>query len=279
MTITAVPSVSPNLNPPAAGPLAGRNAVVTGSTSGIGLGIARALAAAGASVTLNGFGETAEIERMRAELAEQTGVAVRWSGADMCRPEEIAAMIAEAKAALGPVDILVNNAGIQHVAPVESFPAERWDTLIAVTLSAPFHAIRAVFGGMKARGWGRIINTGSAHALVASPFKVAYVAAKHGIMGLTKVVALEGAEFGVTCNTICPGYVWTPMVEKQIEDQCKVHNKSRDEVMRDVLLAPQPTRRFVTIEEVGALAVFLAGDAARSITGTALSVDGGWVAR
>ncbi len=265
--------------PLSSGPLAGRNAVVTGSTSGIGLGIARALAAAGAAVTLNGFGDAAEIERLRADLSEQTGAAVRHSGADMRQPEEIAAMIAEAEAALGPVDILVNNAGIQHVAPVESFPFDRWDAIIAINLSATFHATRAVFGGMKARGWGRIINTGSAHALAASPFKVAYVAAKHGVMGLTKVVALEGAEFGVTCNSICPGYVWTPLVEQQILDQCKVHNKSRDEVIRDILLAPQPTKRFVTIEEIGALAVFLASDAARSITGTALSVDGGWVAR
>jgi 3-hydroxybutyrate dehydrogenase len=266
-------------SPSAPGPLAGRHAVVTGSTSGIGLGIARALAAAGAAVTLNGFGDAAEIEGIRADLADRTGVTVRYSRADMSRPEDIAAMIAEAEAAFGAVDILVNNAGIQHVAPVESFPADRWDALIAINLSAPFHAIQAVFGGMKARGWGRIINTGSAHALAASPFKVAYVAAKHGLMGLTKVVALEGAEFGVTCNTICPGYVWTPLVEQQIADQCKVHNKSRDDVIREVLLAPQPTRRFVTVEEIGALAAFLAGDAARSITGTALSVDGGWIAR
>ncbi len=272
-------NTSSSSNPSVLGALAGRNAVVTGSTSGIGLGIARALAAAGAAVTLNGFGEPAEISGLLADLAEQTGVAVRYSGADMRRPEQIAAMIAEAEMALGPVDILVNNAGIQHVAPIESFPLDRWDDIIAINLNAPFHAIRAVFGGMKARGWGRIINTGSAHALVASPFKSAYVAAKHGLMGLTKVVALEGAEQGVTCNTLCPGYVWTPLVEQQIADQCKVHNKSRDEVIRDILLAPQPTRRFVTVEEVGALAVFLASDAARSITGTSLSVDGGWVAR
>jgi 3-hydroxybutyrate dehydrogenase len=275
----AMTNTSSSSNPSVLGALAGRNAVVTGSTSGIGLGIARALAAAGAAVTLNGFGEPAEISGLLADLAEQTGVAVRYSGADMRRPEQIAAMIAEAEMALGPVDILVNNAGIQHVAPIESFPLDRWDDIIAINLNAPFHAIRAVFGGMKARGWGRIINTGSAHALVASPFKSAYVAAKHGLMGLTKVVALEGAEQGVTCNTLCPGYVWTPLVEQQIADQCKVHNKSRDEVIRDILLAPQPTRRFVTVEEVGALAVFLASDAARSITGTSLSVDGGWVAR
>ena len=265
--------------PVSARPLSGRTAVVTGSTSGIGLGIARALAAAGANVVLNGFGATADIERLSAEMEAETGVAIGYSGADMRKPEEIAAMIAETESRIAPVDILVNNAGIQHVSPVESFPLEKWDEIIAINLNAVFHASRAVLGGMKARGWGRIINTGSAHALVASPFKSAYVAAKHGVAGLTKVVALEAAEHGVTCNSICPGYVWTPLVEKQIADQCKVHGKSRDEVIRDILLAPQPTRRFVTVEEVGAIAVFLASDAAQSITGTAISVDGGWVAR
>ena len=259
--------------------LAGRTAVVTGSTSGIGLGIARALAAAGANVMLNGFGDAAGIERLRAELAAETGVTVGYSGADMRKPGEIAAMIAKAESWIAPVDILVNNAGIQHVSPVETFPLEKWDEIIAINLNAVFHATRAVLGGMKARGWGRIINTGSAHALVASPFKSAYVAAKHGVTGLTKVVALEAAESGVTCNSICPGYVWTPLVELQIADQCKVHGKSRDEVIRDILLAPQPTRRFVTVEEVGAIAVFLASEAARSITGASISVDGGWVAR
>jgi 3-hydroxybutyrate dehydrogenase len=260
-------------------PLQGRHALVTGSTSGIGLGIARALAEAGANLTLNGFGDAAAIAALQAGLAVDAGVAVRYSPADMREPGEIAGMIAEAETELAPVDILVNNAGIQHVAPVDSFPPEKWDDIIAINLSAVFHATRAVFGGMKARGWGRIINTGSAHALVASPFKGAYVAAKHGVMGLTKVVALEGAEFGVTCNSICPGYVWTPLVEKQIVDQCAVHNKSRDEVIRDVLLAPQPTKRFVTVEEIGALAVFLCGPGAQSITGASLSVDGGWIAR
>ena len=259
--------------------LAGRTAVVTGSTSGIGLGIARALAGAGASVVLNGFGSAADIERLCADLETETGVTVGYSGADMRKPDEIATMIAETESRIAPVDILVNNAGIQHVSPVESFPQEKWDDIIAINLSAVFHATRAVLGGMKERGWGRIINTGSAHALVASPFKSAYVAAKHGVMGLTKVVALEAAESGVTCNSICPGYVWTPLVEKQIADQCKVHGKSRDEVIRDILLAPQPTRRFVTVEEVGAIAVFLASEGARSITGTAISVDGGWIAR
>jgi len=271
MTATTSPA------PP--GSLRGRTAVVTGSTSGIGLGVARALAAAGANVTLNGFGDAAGIEALRAGLAREAGVTVTYAPADMMKPAEIEAMIRDTEAAVGPVDILVNNAGIQHVAPVEAFPTDKWDAIIQINLNAVFHATRAVFGGMKARGRGRIINTGSAHALVASPFKSAYVAAKHGVMGLTKVVALEGAEYGVTCNSICPGYVWTPLVEKQIEDQCKVHNKSRDEVIRDILLAPQPTKRFVTVEEIGALAVFLAGDGARSITGAALSVDGGWVAR
>ncbi|MEI6557436.1 MAG: 3-hydroxybutyrate dehydrogenase [Rhodospirillaceae bacterium] len=268
--------------PPSAVParsLAGRTAVVTGSTSGIGLGMARALAAAGANVVLNGFGDAAEIERLRTTLTAETGVTVGYSAADMRKPEEIAAMIAETEASIAPVDILVNNAGIQYVSPVESFPLAKWDEIIAINLNAVFHATRAVLGGMKQRRWGRIINTGSAHALVASPFKSAYVAAKHGVMGLTKVVALEAAEFGVTCNSICPGYVWTPLVEMQIVDQCKVHNKSREEVIHDILLAPQPTRRFVTIEEVGAIAVFLASEGARSITGTSLSVDGGWIAR
>ena len=271
-----------SVSPPPAAParsLAGRTAVVTGSTSGIGLGVARALAAAGANIVLNGFGVTADIERLSAELEAETGVIIGYSGADMRKPEEIAAMIAETESRIAPVDILVNNAGIQHVSPVESFPLETWDEIIAVNLNAVFHATRAVLGGMKERRWGRIINTGSAHALVASPFKSAYVAAKHGVMGLTKVVALEAAEFGVTCNSICPGYVWTSLVEKQIADQCKVHGKSRDEVIRDILLAPQPTRRFVTVEEIGAIAVFLASDGAQSITGTSISVDGGWVAR
>lgn len=274
--MTTIPS-SPS---PTFGPfLRGRTAVVTGSTSGIGLGMARALAGVGANVTLNGFGDPGEIEGLRAELAGEFGVTVTYSAANMLKPDEIEAMIRDTEAKVGPVDILVNNAGIQHVSPVESFPLDKWDAIIGINLNAVFHATRAVFAGMKERKWGRIINTGSAHALVASPFKSAYVAAKHGVMGLTKVVALEGAQHGVTCNAICPGYVWTPLVEKQIEDQCKVHNKSREEVIRDILLEPQPTKRFVTIEEIGAAAVFLASDAAQSITGTALSIDGGWVAR
>jgi 3-hydroxybutyrate dehydrogenase len=258
--------------------LAGRNAVITGSTSGIGLGIARAMAAAGANVVLNGFGAPAEIEALRANLAREFGVSVLASTADMSKPNAIAAMMATANAALGDVDILVNNAGIQHVAPLESFPPEKWDAVIAINLSAAFHTTRAVMAGMKARKWGRIVNVASAHGLVASPFKSAYVAAKHGIVGLTKVTALEGAEFGVTANAICPGYVWTPLVEKQIPDQARAHNMSEADVIKNVLLANQPNKRFATVEEMGALAVFLCSDGAQSITGTALPVDGGWTA-
>jgi 3-hydroxybutyrate dehydrogenase len=258
--------------------LRGRTALVTGSTSGIGLGIARAFAGAGANVVINGFGVEAEIERLRAGLAEEFGVKVMFSNADMAKAEPIAAMIAKVANTLGPVDVLVNNAGIQHVAPLESFPPEKWDAVLSINLSAAFHTTRAVLGSMKARKWGRIINVASAHALVASPFKAAYVAAKHGVVGLTKVTAIEAAESGVTCNAICPGYVWTPLVEKQIEDQAKAHNISRQDVIRDVLLAQQPNKRFATVQEIGALALFLCSEAALSITGTALPVDGGWTA-
>jgi 3-hydroxybutyrate dehydrogenase len=258
--------------------LADKTAIVTGSTSGIGLGIARALAEAGAKVMLNGFGEPAEIEGTRAKLAAETGVEVRYDGADMSKPAEVERLARRAEEAFGRIDILVNNAGIQHVAPVEEFPVAKWDAILAINLSSAFHLIRASFAGMKARKWGRIINVASAHGLVASPYKAAYVAAKHGIVGLTKVIALEGAEFGVTCNAICPGYVWTPLVEKQIEDQAKAHAIPRDQVIRDVLLKNQPTKKFATVEEMGALALFLAGDAAQSITGAALPVDGGWTA-
>ncbi|MGE5203431.1 MAG: 3-hydroxybutyrate dehydrogenase [Acidobacteriota bacterium] len=263
----------------AVGPdLAGRSAVITGSTSGIGLGIAKALAARGANIVLNGFGDAAEIERLRAGLAAEHGVDVLFEGVDMSRPEAIAGMMARTADALGQVDILVNNAGIQHVAPLEDFPPEKWDAVIAIDLSSAFHTTRAVFAGMKARKWGRIVNVASAHGLVASPFKAAYVAAKHGLLGLTKVTALEGAETGVTCNAICPGYVWTPLVEKQIGDQAKAHGISREAVVRDVLLAQQPNKRFATVEEIGALTAFLCSDAAASVTGTALPVDGGWTA-
>jgi len=263
---------------PTAVDLTGRTAVITGSTSGIGLGIARSLAAAGAKVMLNGFGDAAEIEQIRADLEKEAGVAVAYSGADMSKPEQIRAMVAEAVDKLGPVDILVNNAGIQHVQPIEEFPEAKWNAVIAINLSSSFHTIQAVFGGMKQRGWGRIVNIASAHGLTASPFKAAYVAAKHGIVGLTKVVALEGAETGVTCNAICPGYVWTPLVEKQLNDQMAAHGMSREDVIRNVMLDRQPNKRFATVEEMGALTVFLCGEQALSITGTALSVDGGWTA-
>ena len=258
--------------------LKGRTAIVTGSTSGIGLGIARALAGAGANVVINGFGIEAEIEAHRAGLADEFGVKVMFSNADMSRPDAIAAMVAQTVETLGPVDVLVNNAGIQFVSPLENFPPEKWDAIVAVNLSSAFHASRAVFAGMKARKWGRIVNIASAHGLVASPFKSAYVAAKHGVIGLTKTIAMEGAEAGVTCNAVCPGYVWTPLVEKQIEDQARAHGISRQNVIRDVLLAQQPNKRFATVQELGALVLFLCSDAAASITGVALPVDGGWTA-
>jgi 3-hydroxybutyrate dehydrogenase len=258
--------------------LAGRHAIVTGSTSGIGLGIARALAAQGADLVLNGFGDATEIEKIRGAVAEEFGVKVAYSGADMSKADAIAGMIDEAVKRRGPVDILISNAGIQFVAPIEDFPIEKWNAIIAINLAAAFHATHAVLKSMKERKWGRIINVASAHGLVASAFKSAYVAAKHGIVGLTKVTALEGAEYGVTCNAICPGYVWTPLVEKQIDDQAKAHGISRDEVIRNVLLAQQPNKRFATVEEMGALTAFLCGDLAQSITGTAIPVDGGWTA-
>ncbi|PWB67023.1 MAG: 3-hydroxybutyrate dehydrogenase [Bradyrhizobiaceae bacterium] len=259
--------------------LKGRSAVVTGSTSGIGLAIARALAREGAHVTINGFGEAAAIERERAALEREFAVAVRYSPADMAKPAEIAAMLAEAETAFGAVDILVNNAGIQHVAPLEEFPPDQWDRILAINLSSAFHAMRAALPGMKARRWGRVVNTASAHSLVASPFKAAYVAAKHGLAGLTKTAALETATFGVTVNCISPGYVWTPLVEKQIPDTMKARGLTEDEVKRDVLLAAQPTREFVTVDQVAALALYLCSDAAAQITGTNLSIDGGWTAQ
>ena len=253
-------------------------ALVTGSTSGIGLAVARAFAKEGANVVINGFGDAAAIEKERAGIESDFGVKALYSGADMTKGAEIAAMIADAQKALGSVDILVNNAGIQFVSPIEEFPVEKWDQIIAINLSAAFHAIRAAFPGMKARKWGRIISTASAHALVASPFKSAYVAAKHGIAGLTKTVALEGATFGITANAICPGYVWTPLVEKQIPDTMEARHMTREQVINDVLLEAQPTKQFVTVEEIAAYAVFLTSDAARSITGAILSIDGGWTA-
>lgn len=259
--------------------LKGKNAVVTGSTSGIGLGIAKALAKGGAGIVLNGFGDKATIERERAGLEKEFGVRAIYSGADMTKPAEIAGMIQSAEKALGSVDILVNNAGIQHVAPIEEFPVEKWDQIIAINMNAAFHAIRAAVPGMKQRKWGRIISTASAHSLVASPFKAAYITAKHGLVGLTKTVALELATFGITANCISPGYVWTPLVERQIPDQMKTRNLTEEQVKRDVLLAAQPTKQFVTIEQVAALALFLTSDAAANITGANLSIDGGWTAQ
>jgi 3-hydroxybutyrate dehydrogenase len=259
--------------------LAGRSAIVTGSTSGIGLGIATALADAGARVMLNGFGDRSEIEQLRGDLMARTGVEIAYSPADMSRPAEIAGMVDDARRTFGGVDILVNNAGIQHVEAIDTFPTEKWDAIIAINLSSAFHAIRAVIAEMKARKWGRIVNIASAHGLVASPYKSAYVAAKHGLVGLTKAVALEVAEHGVTANAICPGYVLTPLVQKQIPETAKARGLTEEQVIRDVLLHAQPTRQFVTTEQLGALAVFLCTDAAASITGTALPVEGGWTAQ
>ena len=259
-------------------PLEGKSAIVTGSTSGIGLGIAQSLARAGAAVMLNGLGDPVEIEAQRAALADENDVDVAYDGADMTSRDAIHMMAKRAMTRFGQVDIVVNNAGIQHVAPIGEFPPEKWDAVLAIDLSSAFHLTQATFDDMKARGYGRIINVASAHGLIASPFKAAYVAAKHGMVGLTKVIALEGAEFGVTSNAICPGYVWTPLVEKQIDDQAASHRIARDAVIRDVFLKSQPTRRFATVEEMGALAVFLCSEHAASITGTALPVDGGWTA-
>lgn len=256
-----------------------RHALITGSTSGIGLAIARALAAQGIDLTLNGFGDPADIEHLRSALAAEFGVRVRHDGADMRDGAAISAMVANAAAAFGDVDVLVNNAGIQFVSPVEDFPLEKWNDILAINLSAAFHATRAVVPAMKARRWGRIINTASAHALVASPFKSAYVAAKHGIAGFTKSVALELATHGITINSICPGYVWTPLVEQQIPDTMKARGLTAEQVKCDVMLAAQPTKEFITVEQVAALAVFLCSDAASQITGSNIAMDGGWTAQ
>src|SRR5215469_2903000 len=258
--------------------LSGQAAIVTGSTSGIGQAIARALAGEGVDVVLNGFGDAAKIEADRASLETSTGVRVRYHGADMTKPVEIADMVAFARRELGRLDILVNNAGVQHVAPIDEFPIEKWDQIIAINLSSAFHATRAAIPIMKAQGRGRIVNIASAHGLVASPFKSAYVSAKHGILGLTKTAALEVAEAGITCNAICPGYVKTPLVESQIADQAKARGLTPDEVMRDVILAAQPTKRFVEFDQLAGLLLYLVSDLGASANGAALSIDGGWTA-
>jgi 3-hydroxybutyrate dehydrogenase len=256
-----------------------RTVVVTGSTSGIGLGIARAFAAEGANIVMNGFGDATEIEALRVAIEKDFGVKAIYSSADMSKPDEITAMIDLAKTTFGGVDILVNNAGIQHVCAVDEFPPEKWHAILAINLSSVFFATRAALPLMKAKKWGRIINISSAHGLVASPFKSAYVAAKHGVNGFTKSCALETAELGITVNAICPGYVYTPLVEKQIDDQAKAHVIPRENVIRDVILAPQPNKRFGLVEEVAAMAVYLASDAAQGMTGSEISIDGGWTAR
>jgi len=256
--------------------LKGKSAIITGSTSGIGLGIATAFAEQGADILLNGFGDAAQIEETRAGLEAKYGVRVRYSGADMSKPAEIRAMAELARTEFGKVDIIVNNAGIQFVAPVDEFPEEKYDAIIAINLSSAFHLIKAVLPGMKERKFGRIINVASAHGLTASPFKSAYVAAKHGMVGLSKTVAIEVAEHGITSNTICPGYVKTPLVDKQIADQAKAYNISEADVVRDVMLSHQARKEFVKVEELAALAVFLSSEAGASMTGTALAMDGGW---
>ena len=257
----------------------GKSAIITGSTSGIGHGMAEAFAKNGMNVMLNGFGDAREIEAIRSGLASKYGVKVGYHNADMTKPDEIGALFNTAEDTFGAVDVIVNNAGIQFVAPIEEFPPEKWDAIIAINLSSAFHLTRHAIAPMKARGWGRVINLCSAHGLVASPFKVAYVSAKHGMIGLTKTVALEVAEHGVTVNAICPGYVLTPLVEKQIPDQAKARGITEEQVKRDVILGAQPTKKFVTVEQIGALAVFLCSDDAASITGAALPIDGGWTAQ
>jgi len=258
--------------------LAGKSAVITGSTSGIGRATAEAFAREGANVMLNGFGDAKQIEALRAGL-EKGGVKARYHGADMSKPAEIADLVARAEAELGAVDILVNNAGVQHVAPVDEFPPEKWDWIIAINLSSVFHATRAALPGMKKRGWGRVINISSAHGLIASPNKSAYVAAKHGVLGFTKTAALENAELGIRVNAICPGFVLTPLVQKQIDDLARQHGISQEKATRDLILGPQPTKEFVTVEQIASMAVYLASEAAAQINGAAFSIDGGWTAR
>lgn len=258
--------------------LSGKSAIVTGSTSGIGLGIARGLAASGVNIMLNGFGNADEIEAIRSDLAGEHNIKVLYSPADMTKPQDIADMVTQAENEFGSVDIMVNNAGIQYVAPIEEFPIEKWDAILAINLSSAFHTTRLALPAMKKNSWGRVVNIASAHALVASPFKSAYVSAKHGIAGLTKTAALEVAEQGITVNAVCPGYVMTPLVEKQIPEQAKARGITEQQVISDVLLAAQPTKRFVTVEELAAVVTFLCTDNAKSITGITLPVDGGWTA-
>lgn len=257
--------------------LKGKTAIITGSTSGIGLGIAQGFAAQGINVVINGFGDKGDIEKERAAL-EAAGVKVAYNGADMSKPDEITAMVRDTLETFGSVDIVVNNAGIQNVAPIEDFPPEKWDTIIAINMSSAFHTVRAAVPHMKRRGWGRIINIASAHGLVASPFKSAYVTAKHGMLGFTKTVALEVAQDNITCNAICPGYVLTPLVEKQIPDTAKARGITEDQVKRDVLLAAQWTKKFVTVEQLAGTALFLCSNYAENITGTHIAVDNGWTA-
>ncbi len=258
--------------------LKGRKAVVTGSTSGIGLAYARALAAEGADVCINGFGKPEDIEAERAKIESEFGVKAIYSNADMSKPEEIAGMVETAVSQLGALHILINNAGVQHVEPIETFPVDKWNLILAINLSAAFHAMKAAIPHMKSEGWGRIISTASAHSLVASPFKSAYVTAKHGLAGLTKTAALEVAKDKITANCISPGYVWTPLVENQIPDTMKARGLTKEQVINDVLLEAQPTKEFVTVDQVAALAIFLCSDAAANITGANLSIDGGWTA-
>ena len=256
-----------------------KSAVITGSTSGIGKGVADALAASGVNIILNGFGDTDAIEAQRADLEEKYGITAVYNGANMTKANEIRAMMATAAETFGSVDIVVNNAGIQHVSPIDEFPTEKWDAIIAINLTSAFHTTAAALPIMRKTGWGRVVNIASAHGLVASPFKSAYVAAKHGILGLTKTTALEAAQDGITCNAICPGYVRTPLVEAQIPDTAKARGITEEEVVRDVILSAQPTKSFVGLEELGAFTVFLCSDAAKSLTGASLPLDGGWTAK
>jgi 3-hydroxybutyrate dehydrogenase len=259
--------------------LKGKSAIVTGSTSGIGLGIAKAFAKEGMNLTLNGFGDRAEIDRTLQSLRSEFGVKVEYSAADMSKPSEIRNMVKEHEARFGQVDVLVNNAGIQNVQPVDEFSDEKWDAIIAINLSSNFHAVKAALPGMKRAGWGRIINVASVHGIVASPFKSAYVAAKHGVLGFTKSLALELVDTNITANTICPGYVRTPLVENQIDSQAAAHKLPREQVIRDVILAAQPKKQFIEVEQIGAMALYLCSSHADMMTGTSFTIDGGWTAR